>query len=233
MRHKSPGENPGAFSHSETGGALASQRQNAYLAAMRTAFEFCLPTAAKAVPVGPDWIHEIKYDGYRLRVERQGKTVRLFTRNGHDWTNRFPWIAEAARKNREQQFVIDGEAVVLGVDGVSDFNALHSRKHDAEVQLYAFDVLSIGGEDLRPLPLSIRKANLARLLRGRPDGMFVAPFEAAGVGPDLFNAACRMGLEGLVSKRRDRRYSGGRSKDWVKVKNRAHPAMTRVMDAHK
>ncbi|MCP1766038.1 ATP-dependent DNA ligase [Bradyrhizobium japonicum] len=87
------------------------------------------------VPVGPDWIHEIKYDGYRLRVERQGKTVRLFTHNGHDWTKRYPWIVEAALKNREQQFVIDGEAVVLGVDGASDFNALHSRRHDDEVQL--------------------------------------------------------------------------------------------------
>jgi bifunctional non-homologous end joining protein LigD len=200
---------------------------------MFKAFEFCLPTAAKAVPAGPDWIHEIKYDGYRLRVERQGKTVRLFTRNGHDWTRRFPWIAAAALKNREQHFVIDGEAVVLGVDGVSDFNALHSRKHDAEVQLYAFDVLALGGEDLRPLPLSMRKTNLARLLRGRPDGMFVAPFEPGAIGPDLFGAACRLGLEGLVSKRRDRRYGAGRSKDWIKVKNRSHPAMTRVMDAHK
>jgi bifunctional non-homologous end joining protein LigD len=199
---------------------------------MRSAFEFCLPTPAKAVPDGPDWIHEIKYDGYRLRVERQGKRVRLFTRNGHDWTSRFPWIVEAALKNREQQFVIDGEAVVLGVDGVSDFNALHSRKHDHEVQLYAFDVLALGGEDLRPLPLSMRKTNLARLLRGRPDGMFVAPFEAAD-RPGSVRAACRMGLEGMVSKRRDRRYSGGRSKDWIKVKNRAHPAMTRVMDAQK
>ncbi|MET4364279.1 ATP-dependent DNA ligase [Bradyrhizobium sp. LB8.2] len=81
---------------------------------MLKAFEFCLPTAAKAVPVGPDWIHKIKYDGYRLRVERQGKTVRLITKNGHNWTDRFPWIVDAALKNREQQFVIDGEAVVLG-----------------------------------------------------------------------------------------------------------------------
>ncbi|MGY3366212.1 bifunctional non-homologous end joining protein LigD [Bradyrhizobium sp. GM2.4] len=200
---------------------------------MRTAFEFCLPTAAKAVPAGPDWLHEIKYDGYRLRVERQAKSVRLFTKNGRDWTRRFPWIAAAALKNREQHFVIDGEAVVLGVDGVSDFNALHSRKHDAEVQLYAFDVLALGGEDLRPLPLSMRKTNLARLLRGRPDGMFVAPFEPGDIGAELFGAATRMGLEGLVSKRRDRRYSAGRSKDWIKVKNRTHPAMTRVMDAHK
>jgi hypothetical protein len=122
---------------------------------MLKAFEFCLPTAAKAVPLGPDWIHEIKYDGYRLRIERQGKTVRLITKNGHNWTARFPWIVQAALKNREQQFVIDGEAVVLGIDGVSDFNALHSRKHDAAVQLYAFDALALGGEDLRQLPLSM------------------------------------------------------------------------------
>ncbi|BAL76020.1 putative DNA ligase [Bradyrhizobium cosmicum] len=124
--------------------ALSSEGVAPYLRFMSTAFAFCLPTAAKVVPAGPDWIHEIKYDGYRLRVERNGNTVRLFTRNGHDWTKRFPWIVEAALKNREQQFVIDGEAVVLGVDGVSDFNALHSRRHDDEVQLYAFDVLALG-----------------------------------------------------------------------------------------
>src|SRR5206468_43522 len=122
---------------------------------------------------------------------------------------------------------------VLGVDGVSDFNALHSRRHDEEVQLYAFDILTLGGEDLRPLPLSLRKTNLARLLRGRPDGIFVAPFELGAIGPDLFGAACRMGLEGLVSKRRDRSYTAGRSKDWVKVKNRAHPAMMRVGETFK
>lgn len=196
---------------------------------MPAPFEFCLPTAARSVPDGPEWIHEIKYDGYRIRVERRGGDVRLLTRNGHNWTSRFPWIVEAALKNREQQFVVDGEAVVLGVDGVSDFNALHSRRHDDEVQLYGFDILSLGGADLRPLPLSMRKANLARLLRGRPDGMFIAPFEPGAIGPDLFSAACRMGLEGLVSKRRDRRYSAGRSKDWIKVKNRTHPAMTREM----
>ncbi|MBR0855684.1 RNA ligase family protein [Bradyrhizobium liaoningense] len=198
---------------------------------MPTAFEFCLPTAAKTVPDGPDWLHEIKYDGYRVRIERQGRDVRLVTRNGHNWTGRFPWIVEAALKNREQQFVIDGEAVVLGVDGVSDFNALHSRKYDDEVQLYAFDILALGGEDLRQLPLTMRKANLARLLRGRPDGMFVAPFEMGEIGPDLFRAACDMGLEGIVSKRRDRRYVAGRSREWIKVKNRTHPAVSRVMDA--
>jgi ATP-dependent DNA ligase len=125
--------------------------------------------------------------------------------------------------------VIDGEAVVLGVDGISDFNALHSYKHNDEVQLCAFDVLALDGDDLRKLPLSMPKANLARLLARRPDGIY--PFEQGEIGPDLFRAACQLGLEGVVSQHRDRPYRGGRSKHWIKVKNRKHPAMERVMDS--
>jgi bifunctional non-homologous end joining protein LigD len=115
-------------------------------------YEFCLPTGAKAVPAGPEWLHEIKYDGYRLLVQRQDDRVRLITRGGYDWTKRYPWIVEAALKNRHKQFVIDGEAVILGVDGYSDFNALHSGKHNDEVQLWVFDVLALDGDDLRDLP---------------------------------------------------------------------------------
>ena len=90
--------------------------------------------------------------------------MRLFTRNGHDWSSRYPLITEAALRNRNTSFVIDGEAVLLGVDGISDFNGLHSRKHDDEVQFYAFDILVSDGEDIRKLPLTMRKANLSRLL---------------------------------------------------------------------
>jgi bifunctional non-homologous end joining protein LigD len=135
------------------------------------------------VPIGSEWIHEIKYDGFRLIVHRDSDRMRLLTRNGFDWSGRYPWIAEAALKNRSRQFVIDGEAVVLGVDGISDFEALYSHKHDDEVQLYAFDVLAMDGDDMRQLPLSMRNANVARLLRGRPDGIFVAPFEHGDIGP--------------------------------------------------
>jgi len=198
---------------------------------MLKAFEFCIPTRGTAVPAGPDWYHEIKYDGFRLLVQRDGDRVRLITRGGYDWAKRYPWIVQAALKNRHRQFVIDGEAVVLGVDGYSDFNAMYSGKHNEEVQLCAFDVLAMDGDDLRDLPLSMRKANLARLLARRPDGIFLSDFEQGEIGPDLFRAACDMGLEGLVSKRRDRPYRGGRSKYWVKVKNRKHPAMQRVMGA--
>ena len=109
--------------------------------------------------------------------------MRLITRGGYNWTDRYPWIVEAARKNRHRQFVIDGEAVVLGVDGIADFNTLHSCKRHHEVQLYAFDIMALDGEDLRALPLSIRKANLARLPHRRPDGIFIAPFEAGEIRP--------------------------------------------------
>jgi ATP-dependent DNA ligase len=156
--------------------------------------------------------------------------VRLITRGGYNWSKRYPWIVEAALKNRYKQFVIDGEAVMLDVDGISDFNALHSGKHNDEVQLYAFDILALNDDDLRSLPLSMRKAHLERLLARRPDGIFISSFEQGEIGPDLFCAACNMGLEGLVSKRRDRPYRGGRSKDWIKAKNRTHPAMEHVKE---
>jgi bifunctional non-homologous end joining protein LigD len=194
-------------------------------------FEFCIPTRANTVPHASDWFHEIKYDGYRLRLERDGDRVRLITRGGYDWSDRYPWIVESAIKNRHRQFVIDGEAVILGLDGVSDFEALYSGRHNDEVQLYAFDVLALDGDDLRQLPLSMRKINLSRLLARRPDGIFVAPFEQGEIGPDLFRAACGMGLEGLVSKRRDRAYRGGRCNHWIKIKNPDSPAMKRAAEA--
>jgi bifunctional non-homologous end joining protein LigD len=148
--------------------------------------------------------------------------------------------------------VIDGEAVLLGVeavllgvDGISDFNGLHSRQHDDQVQLYAFDVLALGGDDLRKLPLYLRKNNLSGSARNftvtnknsetqkvwRPDGIFISDFEQGDIGPDLFRHACKLGLEGIVSKRRESRYRAGRSPDWVKVENRQHPAMYRVQEA--
>jgi ATP-dependent DNA ligase len=114
---------------------------------------------------------------------------------------------------------------------VSNFDGLHTRKHDAEVQLYTFDCLALDGDDLRKLPLSLRKTNLASLLARRPDGIFLASFEQGEIGPDLFRKACEFGLEGLVSKHRDRPYRAGTSPNWLKVKNPKHPAMTRVMEA--
>ena len=137
---------------------------------MRSTYSPCLPTAGKVVPATSHWLHEVKYDGYRPIVAREESRVRLFTRNRHDWSGRFPWIVESALRNRHTQFVIDGEAVLLTLDGISDFNGLHSRRQDEAVQLYAFDIMALDGEDdLRALPLSMRKTNqVSSWVRRRP-----------------------------------------------------------------
>jgi hypothetical protein len=117
-----------------------------------------------------------------------------------NWSKRYPWIVETALKKRYKQFVIDGEAVVLGVDGISDFNALHSGKHNDEVQFCAFDILALDGDDLRPLPLSMRKAHLSRLLARRPDGIFISPFEQGDIGPDLERSSTSVKPAGLLGE---------------------------------
>ena len=103
-----------------------------YLAGMAKAFEFAIPTPGKAVSDCSQWIHEIKFDGFRMRVVREADRVKLFTRNGADWTSRYPWIVEAARRLKARHFVLDGEAVVLDVRAYSDFDALVSGRHDDE-----------------------------------------------------------------------------------------------------
>jgi bifunctional non-homologous end joining protein LigD len=160
----------------------------------------CVPTRAVVPPSGPDWVHEIKHDGYRLIVRREGKLVRLFTRRGYDWTECYPAIAAAAAKIRAQSFTLDGEAVVCGADGVAVFDALHRRGRVGEAILQAFDLLELNGEDFRPLSLGERKKRLARLLaRVTPGIMLNEHTEAAG--ELVFRQACAMGLEGIVSKR--------------------------------
>jgi bifunctional non-homologous end joining protein LigD len=108
----------------------------------------CIPTRAAKPPVGPAWVHEVKHDGYRLIVRREGPTVRLFTRRGHDWTERYPAIASAAAKLRARSFTLDGEAVVTGADGVAVFDALHRRHKATDAMLYAFDLLESDGQGL-------------------------------------------------------------------------------------
>jgi bifunctional non-homologous end joining protein LigD len=193
-------------------------------------YAFSLPTKADKVPAGSDWIHEIKYDGYRMMVVREQDRVRLISRGGHDWVRHFRLIVAAALKLRQKDFVLDGEVVVLNKEGVSDFDALASRRHDKRAQFYAFDMLAGDGEDFRPQALAMRKANLARLLKRRVDGIFIAEYERGDIGDVLFRVACNMGLEGIVSKRLDRAYGAGRCSHWIKIKNRAHPAYNRVGD---
>jgi ATP-dependent DNA ligase len=124
--------------------------------------------------------------------------------------------------------VIDGEGVILGQDGVSDFDRLHSRGHDGEVQLLGFDLLELDGTDLRREPLMHRKATLASLLRRSPNGTQLVEHLEATNGRTVFEHACKLGLEGIVSKRRDAAYQHGRSRAWLKVKNPKSPTAKRI-----
>ena len=119
--------------------------------------EPCRPSRAARPPSGAEWIHEIKHDGFRLMVRREGARVRLWTRGGYDWADRFPAIVEAASRLRTPSFLIDGEVVVCRDDGVSDFDALRSRRHDHEVTQIAFDLIELQGDDLRNQKLIDRK----------------------------------------------------------------------------
>jgi bifunctional non-homologous end joining protein LigD len=189
----------------------------------------CIPSRAPKPPSGPDWVHEIKHDGYRLIVRSQGETVRLFTRRGYDWTDRYPAIARAAAKLRAKSFTIDGEAAVCGPDGIAIFDALHRRGTVTEAMLYAFDLLELDGVDYRPLPLGKRKERLAHLVDRRLSGIVMNDHTDA-LGELVFKQACAMGLEGIVSKRLTAPYRSGPSRDWLKVKNPDSPAMIRARD---
>src|SRR6187455_983033 len=117
----------------------------------------CRPIKAARPPSGPLWIHEIKHDGFRLLVRREGTRVGCFTRGGFDWAERFPAIVAAASRIRAESFLIDGEAIVCGPDGRADFDALRSRRRDRDVVLFAFDLLELKGEDWRSRQLAERR----------------------------------------------------------------------------
>ena len=133
--------------------------------------EPCIPSRATKPPAGPQWIHEIKHDGYRLIARKRDGRVRLFTRNGFDWSDRYPRISEAVAALRTASATIDGEAVWCDGKGLAIFDKLHSRAHDGEVSLYAFDLLELDGTDWRPRTLEERKGRLAKLLANAPPGI--------------------------------------------------------------
>ncbi len=189
--------------------------------------EPCLPSKAEQPPSGPLWVHEIKHDGYRLMVRRDGsRIVRCFTRNGNDWTDRFPAIVETASQLRATSFLIDGEVVIISDDGTPDFHALRSQHRGHEAVLVAFDLIERDGEDLRDLPLIERKRRLGRLIGKTKNRRAIQYGEhLKGNGASVLDYACRLGLEGIVSKRVDAPYRSGPSKTWLKSKN---PAMERV-----
>jgi ATP-dependent DNA ligase len=189
--------------------------------------EPCLPSPAEKPPAGAGWLHEIKHDGFRMLVRRDAAGVRLFTRNGHDWTGRFPLIARAALSLRTASCLIDGEAVACGEDGLPVFDQLRHRRDDRRVFLYAFDLIELDGDDLRREPIERRKAALAKLLRHAKAGLLLNEHIEYDDGEMVFHHACKLGLEGTVSKRLGSPYRSGRSRHWIKSKNPQHPAVKR------
>jgi len=188
--------------------------------------EPCLPSPAAKPPAGAGWLHEIKHDGFRMLVRLDGGGVRLFTRNGHDWPGRFPLIARAALSLKAVSCLIDGEAVACDDNGVPVFDRLRYRRDDGCVFLYAFDLIELDGNDLRHEPIERRKVLLIRLLAKASGGLQVND-HIVEPGDVVFRHACQLGLEGIVSKRLGSPYSSGRSRHWVKSKNREHPAVRR------
>jgi ATP-dependent DNA ligase len=184
------------------------------------------PIKASKPPSGADWVHEIKHDGDRLIVRRDGPTVRLYTRNAYDWIVRLPAIAAAAARIDAKSFTIDGEAVVLGSNGLSRFDELRRREAAHSASLYAFDLIEHDGRDLRDLSFLDRKVALALLLRGT-DTHILFNEHVAGDGPTVFEHACRLGAEGIVSKRIDGTYRSGPCPVWIKVRNAASIAVQR------
>jgi ATP-dependent DNA ligase len=187
----------------------------------------CLPTTAAQPPSGPDWIHEIKHDGYRMILRRDAAGVRLITRGGYNWVARYPLIASAANAIKAKSFLIDGEAVACDEAGLAVFQRLRRRADDRSVFLYAFDLLELNGADLRREPIERRKAALSKLLRLPLAGIRYCDHLDIDDGELVFAHACALGCEGIVSKRKGSTYRPGRSRDWIKVKNPAAPAVKR------
>jgi bifunctional non-homologous end joining protein LigD len=155
--------------------------------------------------------------------------VRLFTRRGFDWTERYPRISAAVAALPAASATIDGEAVCCDDAGIAVFDKLHSRAHDREAFLYAFDLLELDGQDLRQWALEDRKARLEKLIANARDGLRYSE-HLEGDGATIFAHACKLGAEGIVSKHRERSYRSGPSKAWLKIKNPAAPGMLRFRD---
>ena len=180
-----------------------------------------LATPAQYPPIGPAWVHEIKFDGYRLLGFLVDKNVRLLTRNAKDWTEQFPSIAKSLQGLKARNAVLDMEAVFLNPDGKSDFHGLQaSLSNDpAAIDAYAFDLLHLNGKNLTPLPLLERKKKLQALLgKDRQESAIRFSDHIVGDGDAMFTHACQMGLEGVISKQSDAAYNPGRQHSWVKSK---------------
>lgn len=170
-------------------------------------------------PLSDDWIHEIKYDGFRVQVIRDWAGVRAFTKNGHDWSKRFWPVIDAAEKLKAKAFILDGEMIAPDPDGRPNFHEMHSRMTwNAELLAYvAFDIMHLDGQDLRQMPAIERKALLWDLVKPAK-GIIQYSDHVEGKGAEFYASVEKLDLEGMVSKRRNSPYRSGPSDAWVKTK---------------
>ncbi|TAX45913.1 ATP-dependent DNA ligase (plasmid) [Rhizobium leguminosarum] len=185
----------------------------------------CLALLKSRPPKGDDWVYEIKWDGYRLTVHVEPTGIRILTRGGHDWTDRFPAIKQAALWLPVGTAILDGEAVVLDEQGRSDFGLLQQslggrggKKSSSEAILMAFDLLYFDGHDLRNSELDMRRHLLEDLVPAGEVGDIRLSEEIEADGDQLLASACELGLEGIIAKQRRAPYRSGRGGDWVKIK---------------
>ncbi len=175
------------------------------------------------VPSGEGWIHEVKFDGYRIQAHLQSKNIKLFTRSGLNWTAKYPELKNALSKLKVENAIFDGEVVALDKTGRSDFGLLQRAMKDKkskDLVYYVFDLLFLNGTDLRGQPLEDRKKRLAKILSSLKGGNVFLSTHLQSQGREFFDASCDHHLEGIISKRVDRPYLSGRRDDWVKTKCR-------------
>jgi bifunctional non-homologous end joining protein LigD len=198
---------------------VASQRRKAAAICVKAPLpgfiEPALATSIEKVPAGERWIHEIKFDGYRVQVHLANEAVKIFTRCGNDWTKRFKKVAHDAWRIKAASAVIDGEIVGPAADGTTDFSVLQNELKGSSktIVLVALDLLYLNGQDIRKEPLVRRKSELKKIIVGT-DVQFSESFEIEG--REMFAHACKLGLEGVVSKVRDSAYASGRGNNWMK-----------------
>ncbi|WIJ27058.1 RNA ligase family protein [Devosia sp. RR2S18] len=178
------------------------------------------PTLTDQPPVGDGWLHEIKYDGYRTQLSVWSGHALAYSRNGHNWSDRYKPICETAKGLPVLSALIDGEVCVQDDKGVTDFSALPRAisERPGDLVFFAFDLLHLDGVNLDDRPLEERRAKLRWLLDQLPDSRLVMSDEFTGDGKSFFELADRHGLEGIVSKRKGSRYRSGSSRDWLKIK---------------
>ncbi|TIN71300.1 MAG: ATP-dependent DNA ligase, partial [Mesorhizobium sp.] len=185
------------------------------------------PELVDTPPQGDEWLHEIKFDGYRTQIIKDENGIRLFTKNGYDWTGRYIELAGEAEAIEAESFIIDGETITVDEAGRSDFHALQSavtrRKPSRDLYLVAFDLLHLNGHDLRNMPVEDRREILQALIPAV--GRIQVSKAMPGTGDAVYHLVDRAGLEGMVSKRKDSVYRSGPTMNWRKIKCYAEKEM--------